>query len=324
MSTSLRPGRVLQIAATLAAVALAVLGAVRSTAGIQGSGLRVFAAIGPITSIGSGTLTVGGVDYSTSGSQVEINGNAGSTAQLHTGDVVSIGGTQSLGNGREKAAAAHAGAVSFSANVRGAVSGIDVQSGTIFVLGQSVHVNGATQLGIQGGGLQALQSGSLIEVSGFADAAGNVVATRVGTPGSDAAPRVVGTIRNLNPIQQTFDINALRVSFGSAEVGGTLAEGATVAVAGAQTAASGTLMASRVDLQSAPQAAPGTEGRIEGLITDFASTAYFEVEGQPVSVFPHASLNLHVPLGLEVEVKVTGVFDGNGVLVAGKVQTKAH
>jgi hypothetical protein len=184
-------------------------------------------------------------------------------------------------------------------------------------------VNGDTQLGIQGGGLQALQSGTVVEVSGFADASGNVLATRVETPGKSDAARVVGTIRNLNPAQHTFDINALEVSYANAEVAGTLTEGASVAVQGSQSSAAGILVARRVDLEIPLQVSPGAEGRIEGLITDFASADYFEVEGQPISVAAHTHLNLRVPLGLDVEVKVAGVFDRNGTLLAREVQTRS-
>ena len=320
MSISQRRMRVLQISSTVAVVACAVLGAVKSSAGIQGSGLRMFAAVGPITAMASGSVTVGGVQYSTSGAQVEIDGNAGSASQLHPGDVVSIDGLGSPGRGRF----ARASSMSFSANIRGAVSGVDPSSGAIFVLGQTVHVSSSTRFdaATQAGGLEALQNGTVIEVSGFADAAGNVLATRVGTPGNSAAERVVGTVRNLNPSQRTFDINALVVSYAGAEVDGTLAEGTSVAVQGSHPSTAGTLVANRVDVEIPLQASPGTEGRIEGLITNLASADYFEVGGQPVSLGAHTQLNLHVPLGLDVEVKVTGVFDGNRTLVASKVQTR--
>jgi hypothetical protein len=61
-------------------------------------------------------------------------------------------------------------------------------------------------------------------------------------------------------------------------------------------------------------------GRIEGLITRFPSSSYFEVDGQPVAVDSRTKLHLHGPLGLDVAVKVTGTFDVNGVLVASKVK----
>jgi hypothetical protein len=130
-------------------------------------------------------------------------------------------------------------------------------------------------------------------------------------------------LHGLNPAQMTFSINSLMVSYADAVVTGTLSEGTLVIVQGPEpVGTTGTLSASRVDLVSALQAEVGTDGRIEGLITDFPSTNYFEVNGQPVTVDSRTHLNLHAPLGLDVSVKVDGVFDVNGVLVAKMVQTK--
>jgi hypothetical protein len=50
-----------------------------------------------------------------------------------------------------------------------------------------------------------------------------------------------------------------------------------------------------------------------------SSSAYFEVNGQPVEVNDQTQT---APLRLDVTVQVSGTFDGNGVLVASRVQTK--
>lgn len=321
MAVLLRRKSVLHFSATAVLVALAALGTVRSTAGIQGSGLRAFAAIGPITTLGSGSVSVGGVDYSTAGSQINIDGNPGTEQQLQPGDVISIQGALHPGGHRQVATAS---TVTFSGNVRGEVSGIDIPAATFYVLGQTVHVTASTQFApaIQPSGLPGLQNGAVVEVSGFADASGDIVASRVSSVGQGVA-RVVGTIQNLNPQQQTFNIQSALVSYAGADVKGTLADGAAVTVQGPQPAANGALLARQVSVAPGLQAQPGAEGRIEGLITDFASANYFEVDGQAVSVDAQTHLNLHVALGLNVSVKVTGVFDGNGTLVARKVQSKA-
>ena len=322
MAVLLRRTSVLHFSAIAVLVVVAALAAVRTTAGIQGSGLRAFAAIGPITTLGGGTVTVGGVDYSTGGAQINIDGDPGTQQQLQPGEVVSLQGTL-LEGGRRQIAAANS--VTFNGNVRGAVSGIDIPSATFFVLGQTVHVNSSTQFAssIQPAGLQGLQNGAAVEISGFADSSGDIVATRVSSVGHSGGARVVGTIQNLNPQQQTFNIRSLMVSYAGAVVKGTLADGTAVAVQGPQPAAGGTLSASQVSVAPGLQAQPGATGRIEGLITDFASANYFEVDGQPVSVDSQTHLSLHVPLGLNVTVKVTGMFDGNGTLVARKIQSKA-
>jgi hypothetical protein len=319
MAVSLRSKGVLHISVTALLVALAVLSAVRTTAGIQGSGLNVFAAIGPISAVGSGTVTVGGVDYSTTGAQVEVDGHTGTAQQLRTGEIVSVRGTIAQGpQGRT----AIASAVAFSGNVRGAVSGVDTTSGMFFVLGQTVQVTADTVFGarIRASGLQGLQSGAVVEVSGFADSAGNIVASRVSSVGSSTAARVTGTVQNLDPQQKTFNIRSLSVSYAGAVVRGTLADGIAVTVQGPQPAANGPLEARQVRVSPALQAPPGAEGRIEGLITDFASANYFEVDGQAVIVDSQTRLALHVPLGLNVAVRVSGVFDENGALVARHLQ----
>jgi hypothetical protein len=320
MSVSLRGKSVLQVSAAAVLAALAALGTVRTTAGIQGSGIRTFAAIGPVTATGSGSVTVGDVEYSTAGAQVDVDGVPGSQSQLHVGDIVSIEGTDfGKGHGHDSAATS----VTLSGNVRGAVSTVDAPSSTIFLLGQTVYVTPSTTFdpSLQWAGLQGLHAGSVLEVSGFADAAGNIVATRVGSADNGALARLTGTVRDLNPTQMTFDINSLVVSYANAVVTGALSEGAQIVVQGPQPTGTNAMSAARVDLASALPVEAGTEGRIQGLVTDFGSAHSFEVNGQAVSVDSQTRLNLHVPLGLDVSVKVTGVFDATGVLAARKVQT---
>ena len=214
---------------------------------------------------------------------------------------------------------AAASSVSFSGNVRGAVSAVDVPSATFFVLGQTVHVTSDTRFDAAHPArrLQGLQNGAAVEVSGFADAAGDIVASRVSSVGGSGVARVVGTVQNLDPQQKTFNIQSLSVSYANAVVQGTLSEGTSVAVQGPQPAGNGALNATQVNVAAALQAQPGAQGRIEGLITDFASGNL--LRGRRTSRgrgLAQTHLNLHVPLGLNVYVRVTGVFDGNGTLMA--------
>ena len=53
----------------------------------------------------------------------------------------------------------------------------------------------------------------------------------------------------------------------------------------------------------------GEHGDVKGIVTAFASTTDFEVNGQS--------------LGTDLEVRVTGRFDSTGVLIAHKVQADA-
>ncbi len=317
---ALRFKRSLQLVGLLGTCIVAVLMSVSAPAGIQGSGFSSLAVTGTVTAVGDGSITVGDVTYPTSGATFTIDGEPGDQAQLHNGDVVSLRGTVSP-NGRQSSISE----VIFNGNVQGPVSGIDGQSGSFFVLQQTVHVDSQTIFGsgIEPASLAGLQDGEVVEVSAFANSAGELVASRVEVKGQNSGAQVVGALQALDTAGQTFRINALAVDYHSAQVEGVLAEGTTVVVRGVNNGAV-TLAASRVDVSPAVKGDPGAVGRIEGLITNFASSSYFEVDGQPVAVDSQTKLHLHGPLGLDVAVKVSGTFDVNGVLVARKVKGSAR
>ncbi len=310
--------RVLHVTLCVLVASLTVLGTVRTTAGIQGSGIRAFAAIGVVTGIGAG-IVVDGVEYSTSRAQFELDGHPGHQSQLRAGDIVQVVGTIS-GHGPFTA-----DQVTFSGNVQGAVAGIDIPGRAFFVLGQTVHVNSDALFdpSIQPAALEGLHTGEVVEVSGFRTSAGELLAARIDARSHSPTARVAGSVEDLELAQKTFRINSLLIDFASAEVGGTLANGASVTVEGTEPDAGGTLRANAVNVANALQVEPGTDGRIEGLITDLASSSYFEVNGQPVAVNAQTHVKLRVPLGLDVAVKVTGVFDETGALVARKLETEA-
>jgi hypothetical protein len=302
-------------------VTSAVLLSVTSSAGIQGSGFRSLIAVGTVTEPvqpDSDLLVVGGQPYSTSHAIIQIDGHAGTHGQIHKGDVVSL-----LATASSDGSAASASQVAINGSVQGKVSSIDAPSATLFVLGQTVHVTSQTVLGsaMKATGLSALQSGTAVEVDGFADSAGGLVATRIETKGQSNVSRVVGSIRSLDTSHHTFYVNALKIDYGSAGVDTVLTESAPVSVQGVKFAVDGTLVASQVHSSASAPGLPGSIGRIQGLITNFPSSAYFEVNGQRVLLNTQTKLVLPVPLALDVAVEVAGTFDTGGVLVAESVQT---
>src|SRR6266702_7662638 len=143
-----------------------------NVAGIQGSGGPTpAAAVGPIT--GFGSVFVNGVEYITSNGQISIDHQPGTEAQLHAGDVVTVKGTVNADG-----VTGTATAVSLDGDVEGPVTQIDLTTNTLVVLGQTVQVTGATLFdeSLQPADLTSLQTGSLVEVSGFSNAAGGIVA----------------------------------------------------------------------------------------------------------------------------------------------------
>jgi len=288
---------------TAGLVTLAVLAATSSSAGIQGSGFRSLVAVGTVTETGNGNsniIVVGGIPYSTSGAVVQIDGHGGTPGQIHAGDVVSLIGTDPADGGT-----ASATQVIFNGSVQGKVSGIDAPSSTLFVLGQTVHVTSQTVFSsnIKPAGLLGLQSGDVVEVSGFANSVGELVATHIQARGQSNVSRVVGSVQTLNQVQHTFYVNSLKIDYGNAHVDAVLTDGAPVTVQGVKFGADGALIANLVRASGVTHGQPDSIGRIQGLITSYSSGAYFEVNGQPVSVGAQTKLNLPIPIGVDVEVE---------------------
>jgi len=316
-----RIGKRLPFLMTAGLGVLAVLAAITSPAGIQGSGFRKLLVVGTVTEPAGGkgdTIVVSGTPYSTDGAVFQVDGQGASQAQIHAGDVVSMTANAPVDGGTPSVTQ-----VTFSGSVQGAVSGIDSASSTLFVLGQTIHVNSSTSFGsnLRKSGLSGLQIGDVVEVSGFGDSTGAWIATSIDSKGHSSVARVVGSVKSLDPTQRTFYLNSLKIDYDSAAMDTGLTEGVAVSVQGLKFAADGSLVAKRVQSAAAVPAQADALGRIQGLITRYPSSAYFEVNGQPVSVNAQTRLTLPVPTGLDVEVQVTGTFDSNGVLVADSVQT---
>jgi hypothetical protein len=298
-----------------------VLLSVSSSAGIQGSGFRTLSVIGSVTEpvrADSDIIVVGGLPYSTSHAIIQIDGHSGSHGQIHKGDVVSL-----LATNPPDGSAASASQVTVNGSIQGKVSSVDAPAATLFVLGQTVHVTSQTVFGssTRAAGLSELQSGTVVEVAGFPDSTGELVATRVEAKGQSSVARVVGSIRSLDTTRHTFYVNALEIDYGTAGVDTVLADSAPISVQGVKFTVDGALVASQVRSAAPAPGLPGSVGRIQGLITHFPSSAYFEVNGQRVLVNAQTRLTLPIPLALDVAVEVAGTFDTSGMLVAESVQT---
>src|SRR5690242_10772242 len=157
-----------------AMVALAACDGATDVAGIQGTGSPSPAAVqGPIT--GFGSIFVDGIEYSTAAAQITVDGHAATEAQLRAGQVVTVNGTQNA-DGKTGTATQ----VTFVDDVQGPVTAVDLTSNTFVVLGQTVRVTTATLLdaNIQPADVTGLTAGVVVEVSGFRDASGTIVASQ--------------------------------------------------------------------------------------------------------------------------------------------------
>ncbi|MFL6606248.1 MAG: DUF5666 domain-containing protein [Steroidobacteraceae bacterium] len=307
------------VIAAVAAMLLAASCDGIDVAGIQGSGSPTpAAAVGPIT--GFGSVFVNAVEYTTSNAQILIDHQAGTEAQLRAGQVVTVKGTVGADG-----LTGTATEVSFDGDVRGPVSQIDLAGNTLVVLGQTVRVTGSTLFDetIQPAELSSLQTGAFIEVSGFADAAGELVASRVDPKAVGSNLQVKGAVGSLNTTAHTFRINALTVDYSNSAVTPALANGTAVEVQGTALAASGALVATHVELLQGVDTKMNQRLDVDGLITNFNSNANFAVQGQSVITDANTQFVLHgVILGIDVEVGVQGTVDATGRLVAKKVEAK--
>jgi hypothetical protein len=308
--------RTRKVIGTTAAVLLLSCNSSIDFAGIQGSG-RANAVRGPITRFGS--IFVNGVEYTTSGASVVIDDSPGTESQLRAGQVVTL---QGLLN--PDGTTGTASAVSFSGDVRGPVTQINSAGKTFVVLGQTVRVSDTTLFddAIQPGDLTGLQTGSTVEVSGFANAAGEIVASRVDLRTAGTL-QVKGTIGGLDTAAQTFRINSLLVNYGAASVTGSLKNGNDIVVQGASLTPDGQLVAAIVENAPGLGAAVNESVNISGLITDVTSLLQFVLDGQVVVIDPNTHLVLHgIPLGLNVAVDVQGTMTADGVILAKKVEVR--
>jgi hypothetical protein len=288
-------------------------------AGIQGSGSPTpAAAVGSIT--GFGSVFVNGVEYSTSNAQISIDRQPGTETQLHAGQLVTIKGTLN-----DDGVTGTATDVSFDGDVQGPVTQIDLTNNTLVVLGQTVRVTGSTLFDdtLQPADLTSLQIGSLIEVSGLSNGAGEVVASRVDLKSAGSNLQVKGTIGSLNTIAHTFSINALTVDYSTSSTMPTLANGNIVEAQGATLTTSGALVATHVEVLPGLATTANERLDIDGFITTFTSAMSFVLQGQSVVTDANTQLVLHgVTLGPGVEVDVQGTVNASGTLVAKKVETR--
>jgi Domain of unknown function (DUF5666) len=278
---------------------------------------------GSITAIAAGTVTVNGVAVTTTGAQVVVDDNPGVESDLRVGQVVNVQGTVNT------AGAITATRVSFNNDLEGPVASINVAGLSFVVLGQTVFINGTTVFDNSSlpNGFASLAANDVVEVSGFRNTSGDLVATRIEKRTGAVSPfEVNGTVSGLNTTSSTFNLGALSVSYvGVTWRDGSPANAVCVEVKGTQFNA-GQLIATSVEVKSCGLGATASSrGEVEGLITTFVSASDFSIGAQRVTTTAGTNLvtNGANVLALNVKVEAEGSFDANGTLVATKVEIKA-
>ena len=279
------------------------------------------ATIGEIT--GFGSVYVNGVKYATTSTQVSIDDEPATVADLKLGQVVELKG-QAQGESRS------ADIIRYHDNLEGPVSSVDVAHDAFVAMGQTVLITDATSIGdgIEPADITGLAVGDIVEVSGLADAAGTISATRVEIRKDSGPYDVTGHVSGLDLAKKSFNVNALVVDYSTANMldfpSGAPADGDLVLVKGFTFRSDGAFVAIKVELRSDDwlKLDDVDEVEIEGMITRFASATSFDVGDRPVTT-TNATLYEHgtaANLALGVKVEVEGKLDNAGVLVAAKVK----
>jgi hypothetical protein len=306
----------LAVVATALACLFIIVGDGTSVAGIQGSGFR---SAGRITQFGS--IFVNGIEYDISAARIQIDGAPGTESRLRVGQVVTV-----KGEVNPEGTSGAATDVTFSSDVRGPIAQVNLADGTLVILGQRIRILSDTILdGLPLGGILGLLPGLTVQVSGYPNAAGDLVASRIDLVlGGTATARLKGIVQGLDTTARTFRVNAQTVSYSEVVPVGTLTNGSTVSVEGSIPSGQTSLQATQVEVMSGLGGAADERGQIEGMITAFDSTSAFAIGAQRIATDSSTQLILQGQvLGPNLFVDVQGTFNDAGVLVARRVQARS-
>jgi len=316
----------------LVLTAMAGCGGTGSDSGMNGSG----SSVGPITGKNTvkSSVSVNGVEFSTDGTSIRKEGELSDESELHVGMIVAVHGSfdenGTTGDARE---------IDFHDNLEGPIQSIDPGAQSLVVMCQTVQTNTGTHYRseidtIKAAGLNDLQTGYVIEVSGFRKDDGTILATYIELKSTSYVQgqklEVKGVIQGLDPSAQTFTFvsgpNSLTVDYSQVRPENLptdgLSDGMYVEVKTTSEPVGCVLIASRVETHdSRLPRGEGSQAEIEGFITRFVSATDFDVNDQPVSTtastrYEHGT---EADLAQGIRVEVEGILDADGVLIAHEI-----
>lgn len=277
----------------------------------------------------SAPLFVNGVEFDTSSSTfVYEEDRVGDQSGIRVGMVVRI-------TGEDDGVTGLAEIVEYASLFEGTLSTNSIASnetGSLLAMGQNVTVDADTVYDDGGTGilLSMLPPSAIIEVSGFTDGNGNILATRIEVKQQQYSGEtldVKALVSNLDSANKTFMLGSLNIDYSALELPDGITDGIYVEARG--TLQNDVLIAGDVQLEDGGDlviATDGEEAELEGLVTGILSSdnTLFYVNGQLVSVngdtsFESDSSASSLTIGQPLEV--AGVMEGT-TLVAAKVELK--
>ena len=274
---------------------------------------------------GFGSVYINGVEYETDNASVTIDGSQSAETDLGVGDVCVLQGSVNADG-----VTGTATAVICSDELEGYV--LDVSSltngiGTMNVMGQTVTITADTVFDSDTkASIADLVANDIVEVHGYPDGTGNILATRIETKNAATDIEVKGLISNLNSNLMTFNLGGLLVDYSSAaDVAANLADDLYVEVKTQDPLSGLTLIASKVEIEEDGSLdIDGEEGEdleVQGVVSNITATS-FDFNGTTVLF---ASLETGDDFDVESLVEgmiitVEGYIDANGNFVVEKIE----
>lgn len=279
--------------------------------------------IGVATNVTSTGADVGGVTFNTGGASI-----SGDADQIDEGMVVVVDG--SVDSSGKTGTARH---VEYDAEVEGKVMSNDC-TGTLpcsmDVMGQTVQINDSTHFRSRTAGVDSvhmIMAGAYVEVSGYSDGNGNIVATYVKVEDdhmeSHYGMEVEGKITNLT--DSTFEIGGQLIHYDPSTINLTLQEGMCVEVY-LRDDGMGNMHAIDIELEDdyGDDSRDGDEIEIEGMVTSdgVAADGTFEINGTTVKLGDNVKYEGGLTQDSIVNgaiIEVEGYLDENGMLIVTEV-----
>jgi hypothetical protein len=282
---------------------------------------------------GFGSVFVNGIEFETDGAsrdvddEIDISNGSDDDKVLGIGMVVTI-----IGTVNDDGVSGTAESIEYDDEVEGPVAAAPVEdqdmvSKTFEIFNFTVMVGRNTTV-FSGTDYDSLAQNDLLEVSGYFDVDGKLLATRVEKEGvfpGDSEVEIRGEVSGFNGVDE-FDLGGIKITFGGTtefeDLPGTVKNGQFVEVEGTLKPAT-SIAASRIEREDEDFGDDVDQISIEGIVTDFNGTGNFKVAGQRVdaskATFEPSSLEASITDGDKVEVEGAIV---DGILKAKEVEQR--
>jgi Domain of unknown function (DUF5666) len=252
----------------------------QSGGGIGGTGLYA-SSVGTVSEFGS--VVVNGVTYETRNARVTVENEPKGTGDEAVVQNLAVGMVVRMEGWRDDEVSGRAEQVIFSADLQGPVESVtilDSRTQRVVILGQPVVIDDRTLF--RNTAASAISQGMVLEVSGYADEDGVILATFVGKTADSLPPggpvKIKGEAQDLNTGAKTFRIGSLTVDYAGATrlPPAGLTTGQFLEVRG-PLQAPGLLAADRLDLAEDIGSGAFETIDLEGIVSQMSSTAEFRV-----------------------------------------------